>query len=241
MEQRVRRMGRRSMGRRRRSKMGKRHYPSLVALLLEPTPAPALSQSKSSRERQSREKGSKREYTGTSSGERSRKESSSSSKHRQISPSSPTIAPSSPSPSHRPSLSPTDQTITPPTSHIPSQAPTLRATMFPPSADIRDNVPCSSTQTSTGAGTTVLSIDVLRPAGSFLLQYDMLEEPDSLVIEYEGQTIFTTGGPVAFSADFFVTLPSGGTSSIVRAIIAAAPTNRGATEWELTIGCVSRR
>ncbi len=91
---------------------------------------------------------------------------------------------------------------------------------------------CPSTQQSGGQGLTVLSIDMLRPSGTFPVSYQMYTIPDSLSIEYEGNTIFSTGGLVSGSnsANVFFS----GTSTIIQVTI-DAPLD--GTVWDVFVGC----
>ena len=218
-----------------RGMMGMRRFPSLAGLLLTPTQSPSFPTSSSSG-KGSRSfkgsagsgsgKGSERDNIGTSSGKGGTMRENSGTRSGKGSGKG--KGKGSASPSDQPSEAP---------SYQPTVSPTVQVSVFPLDSDIRDE-PCDTTQESGGAGTSVLSFDVLQSQGSFRVFYDMFSIPDGLEINYEGQTIFTTGGLVPNSGDHVVTLPAGGTSTTVTAILTAP--NSG-TAWELFVGCASRR
>jgi hypothetical protein len=91
---------------------------------------------------------------------------------------------------------------------------------------------CPSTQRSGGQGTTVLTIDMKVPSGTFPISYEMYSIPDQLYIEYEGKRIFDTGGLVSGSRNVDVTYS--GTSKTIKVTINAP--NSG-TAWDVSIGC----
>jgi hypothetical protein len=91
---------------------------------------------------------------------------------------------------------------------------------------------CPSTQQSGGQGLTVLNIDMLRPSGTFPVSYQMYGIPDSLSIEYEGNTIFNTDGLVSGSNSANVNF--NGTSTIVQVTIDAPLSG---TAWDVFVGC----
>jgi hypothetical protein len=91
---------------------------------------------------------------------------------------------------------------------------------------------CPSTQESGGQGTTVLTIDLIVPNGTFPVSYEMYSIPDQLFIDYEGQRIFDTGGLVSGSGSADVTYS--GTSTTIQVTINAP--NSG-TAWDVFVGC----
>jgi hypothetical protein len=91
---------------------------------------------------------------------------------------------------------------------------------------------CPSTQESGGQGTTRLTIDLLRSSGVFPVSYNMYTIPDQLIITYEGQTIFDTGGLV--SGSLSTTVSFSGTSTIIQVTINAP---QDGTAWDVFVGC----
>jgi hypothetical protein len=91
---------------------------------------------------------------------------------------------------------------------------------------------CPSTQQSGGQGLTVLNIDMLRPSGTFPVSYQMYTVPNSLSIEYEGNTIFTRDGLVSGSDSANVSFS--GTSTIVQVTIDALLDGMA---WDVFVGC----
>jgi hypothetical protein len=91
---------------------------------------------------------------------------------------------------------------------------------------------CPSTQRSGGQGTTVLTIDLKVPNGTFPISYQMYSIPDQLYIDYEGKRIFDTGGLVSGSGASDVTYA--GIGKLIQVTINAP--NDG-TVWDVSVGC----
>ena len=93
---------------------------------------------------------------------------------------------------------------------------------------------CPTTQESGGQGTTILTVDLLSSSGTFEVYYQMYTIKDALEIKYEGNTIFSTGGVVSGSATTSVTLPAGGSSTLVEVTIDAP---EAGTAWDVSVSC----
>ena len=63
--------------------------------------------------------------------------------------------------------------------------------------EVREVVPCPSTQQSGGQGGTVMPVDMKRFNGTFPVTYDMIVIPDQLDVLYENEIIYSTGGLVS--------------------------------------------
>ena len=91
---------------------------------------------------------------------------------------------------------------------------------------------CPTTQESGGQGVTTLTINLLKTSGTFQVKYEMYTIPDELTVQYEGKTIFSTGGLVSGASTASVSFA--GTSTKIQVIINAP--NAG-TAWDVFVGC----
>jgi len=92
---------------------------------------------------------------------------------------------------------------------------------------------CNSEARAGGDGITVFNVELGTNGGTFTAFYQMYRVPDSMVIEYEGNVIFTTGGLVSGSATIPVTYGPGTSTQIT---VTMTGSNSG-TVWEARIDC----
>jgi len=92
--------------------------------------------------------------------------------------------------------------------------------------------PCNLQTTSGGEGVTTTVHELGATSGTFDFTYDAFSIPDQFDISYEGNVVFTTGGPVSGSATVPVTYGPGSATSVT--VVVTGPSG---TAWEYIVGC----
>lgn len=114
-------------------------------------------------------------------------------------------------------------------SSVPSSIPVMESAS--PSM-IPVQVECDTMQRSGGRGTMMLEVNLGQTSGTFPLTYMMFGIPDALEVFYEGELIYTTGGPVTGTDTVEIEF-NGSSPSVI--VIITAP--NASTAWRLLIGC----
>ena len=90
---------------------------------------------------------------------------------------------------------------------------------------------CNASTQSGGEGVTRTVHELGQPSGTFNFTYEAFSVPDQFDVYYEGQLIFTTGGPV--SGGDTVPITYSGTATTVEVVVTGPP----GTLWNYVVAC----
>jgi len=96
--------------------------------------------------------------------------------------------------------------------------------------------PCSTLQQAGGEAAETHTIDLGRASGTFEFSYETFNNPDRMLVTYEGQTLFDTScvgtnGPRTQTIRYF------GADSRVTVSIMPACTGLAGTQWQFSVSC----
>jgi hypothetical protein len=94
---------------------------------------------------------------------------------------------------------------------------------------------CPTQQRSGGQGFFTFSVDLKKTQGVFQVSYQMYQIPDALIIYYNGNPVFSTGGLVSGGLTVMVPYGSSNSTSTLVRIEISAPTS--GTLWDVAVGC----
>lgn len=101
-----------------------------------------------------------------------------------------------------------------------------------PTATAGPTQPCSVGTNSGGAGVTTTVHELGRTSGTFLFTYDALTIPDRFDVQYQGATLYTTGGFVSGTGSKSITYS--GTSTKVTVVVTGSTQG---TAWNYVVNC----
>lgn len=95
---------------------------------------------------------------------------------------------------------------------------------------------CSEVQTQGGDTPDTRSIDLGKPAGSFVFEFDTFVQEDQMIVSYEGSTLFNSGC-VGTNGTKSVTLSYAGTSTKISVQVIPNCKGGSGTQWTYTVHC----